>query len=125
MLAGGLGLLALLLASVGLYGVMDYVVSQRTREIGIRLALGAQPIDVRKLILAQGLRLTLAGILLGIVGSAITSRLLAAALINLSPLDPVALGSVSLFLALVAMLATYIPARRATKVDPLVALRYE
>ncbi|MBA3440891.1 MAG: ABC transporter permease [Pyrinomonadaceae bacterium] len=125
LLASALGLLAMLLAAVGLYGVMAYVVSRRTREIGIRMALGARESDVLKLILAQGLRLIIVGIFLGMCGGAVTSRLLAAALIDLSPLDPVTFGSTSLFLAVVAMLATYIPARRATKVDPMVALRYE
>ena len=125
LLAGVLGMLALLLASVGLYGVMSYVVSQRTHEIGIRLALGAQPGDVLKLMLGQGLRLIVVGIACGLVGGAIISRLLAAALVDLSPLDPMAFGVVSLFLALVAILAIYLPARRATKIDPMVALRYE
>lgn len=124
-LSGALGMLALLLASVGLYGVMSFVVASRTREIGIRVALGAKPVDVVRLFLRQGLRLTALGMFLGLVGGALISRLLAAVLIDLSPLDPVAFGSVSVFLAVVALLAIYIPARRATKVDPLEALRYE
>jgi hypothetical protein len=124
-LSGVLGMLALVLASVGLYGVMSFVVASRTREIGIRVALGAKPVDVVRLFLRQGLKLTAIGMFLGLVGGVLISRLFAAVLIDLSPLDPIALGSVSLFLAMVALLATYLPARRATKVDPLVALRYE
>ncbi len=124
-LSGVLGMLALLLASVGLYGVMSFLVASRTREIGIRVALGAKPVDVVRLFLRQGLRLTAMGMLLGLAGGALISRLLATVLIDLSPLDPVAFGSVSVFLAMVALLATYLPARRATRVDPLVALRYE
>ena len=124
-LSGGLGILALLLASVGLYGVMSFVVASRTREIGIRVALGAKPVDVLRMFLLQGLRLTALGMLLGLAGGALISRLLATVLIDLSPLDPLAFGSVSLFLAMVALLATYLPARRATRVEPLVALRYE
>ncbi|MEJ7710025.1 MAG: FtsX-like permease family protein [Pyrinomonadaceae bacterium] len=123
-LAGVLGLLSLLLASIGLYGVMAYVMSRRTRELGIRMALGARPVDLLKLMLGQGLRLIFVGIALGIIGGVAVSRLLAAALIDISPLDPVAFVSVSLLLASVATLATYIPARRAMKADPLAALRY-
>jgi macrolide transport system ATP-binding/permease protein len=123
--SGVLGMLALLLASVGLYGVMSFVVARRTREIGIRVALGAESADVVRMFLMQGLRLTAIGIVLGVIGGALISRLLAMVLIDLSPLDPVAFGSVSLFLTMVALLAIYVPARRATRVDPLVALRYE
>lgn len=125
MIGSVLGLLALLLASIGLYGVMSFVVTQRTRESGIRVALGAEPRDVVTLFLKQGLRLIIVGIVIGLVGGAVISRLLAAALVNLSPLDPVAFGCVSVFLMGVALLACYLPARRATKVDPMVALRYE
>jgi macrolide transport system ATP-binding/permease protein len=124
-LSGVLGLLALLLASIGLYGVMSFVVTQRTHEIGIRMALGAQAVDVVSLFLSQGLRLTAIGVACGLAGGALISRLLTAVLIDLSALDPVTFVGVSVFLTVVALLAILVPARRATKVDPLVALRYE
>jgi len=125
LLAGVLGALALLLASIGLYGVMSFVVAHRTREIGVRLALGAQGGDVVRLFLKEGLRLIVIGLAVGLAGGVGISRLLAAALFDLSPLDPRAFGGVSLFLALVALLACWLPARRAAKVDPMVTLRQE
>ena len=124
-LSGVLGILALLLASIGLYGVMSFVVTQRTHEIGIRVALGARPEDVVRMFLFQGLRLTAIGVVCGLAGGALISRLLAAVLIDLSTLDPVTFVGVSVFLTVIALLAILVPARRATKVDPLVALRYE
>jgi predicted permease len=124
-LASALGMLALSLACIGLYGVMSFVVAQRTREIGVRVALGAQAHDVVALYLRQGLRLIAAGAMIGVAGGAVISRVLAAALTDLSPLDPLAFGGAVVFLALVALLACYIPARRATKVDPMIALRSE
>jgi macrolide transport system ATP-binding/permease protein len=120
-----LGILALLLASVGLYGVMSFTVASRTREIGVRVALGANPRDVVRMFILQGLWLTCIGMVCGLAGGAVISRLLASILIDLSPVDPVAFSAVSIFLTLVALLAILIPAQRAAKVDPLVALRYE
>jgi len=123
--AGALGMLALLVASVGLYGVMSFIVNQRAREIGVRVALGAQSADVIRLFLRQGMKLTAIGIVFGLLGAMAISRLLAVVLIDLSPFDPLAFGGVAAFLSIVALLACYLPARWATKVDPVVALRRE
>jgi predicted permease len=125
MVSGILGALALSLASVGLYGVMSFVVSQRTREIGIRLALGAQSRDVISLFLQQGSKLIAIGVVLGLGGGAAISGLLAAVLVDISQFDPLAFCVVAAFLAAVALLACWVPARRATKVDPMEALRCE
>jgi len=119
------GLLALLLASMGLYGVMAFSVSQRTRELGIRLALGAQRRDIFKLIIGQGLVLTLIGVGVGLGVSLAVTQLLSSWLFGISATDPLTFAGVSVFLIAVAALACYLPARRATKVDPMVALRYE
>ena len=119
------GLLALTLAAVGLSGLIAYLVSQRAREIGIRLALGAQASDVLKLVIWQGLKLTLSGLVIGLLGALALTRLVENLLYGLSPTDPLTFLAITSLLVAVALLASYIPARRATKVDPLVALRYE
>jgi putative ABC transport system permease protein len=117
--------IALLLATAGIYGVMAYFVTQRTREIGVRIALGAQWSDVLKLILKSGMSLVILGLTIGLAGALALTRLMTTLLFEVSATDPLTFGMVSLCVIVAALLACYIPARRATRVDPLVALRYE
>jgi predicted permease len=117
--------LGLLLAAIGIYGVMAYSVSQRTHEIGLRMALGAQVADVLKLVLRQGMALALLGVALGLIVSVTMTRLMKSLLFGVSANDPLILIGVALSVIFIALLACYLPARRAAKVDPLVALRYE
>ena len=125
MLLGVLAVLALTLASVGIYGVISFTTGQRTHEIGVRMALGAQARDILKLVVGKGMALTLLGIAIGAVASLAVMRSLSSLLFNVSPTDPITFGFIALLLASVALLACFFPARRATKVDPLIALRYE
>jgi ABC-type antimicrobial peptide transport system permease subunit len=120
-----LGTLALLLASVGLYGVMAWSVVQRTREIGIRMALGAQAHNVLTLVLRQGMKLVLIGVVIGVPASLAAARVLSSLLIGLTTNDTLTIGVVTALLVGVTLLACYLPARRATRVDPLETLRYE
>jgi predicted permease len=122
---GAFGLLALVLAAVGVYGVIDYSTRQRSHEIGIRMALGAQQSDVFRLVLGQGLRIIIAGVCIGLVMSVVLTRFLRNILFGVGATDAVTFAAVAMLLSFVALLACYIPARRAMRVDPMVALRYE
>jgi putative ABC transport system permease protein len=119
------GMTGLLLTLTGIYSVISYTVAQSTQEIGIRMALGAQTRDVLKLIISQGMLLTVAGILIGLLAAAALTRLMENLLFGMSPTDPLTFGTIALLLAAVSLLACWIPARRATKVDPITALRSE
>ncbi len=122
---GVFGFVALILATSGMYGVMVHTVAQRTREVGIRLALGAQTSDVIRLIVRQGMKLVLIGLMIGVAGALALSRVMTSLLYGTKATDPLTFLAVSLLLAIVALLACYLPARRATRIEPLEALRYE
>ena len=124
-LSAVLGGFALLLASIGIYGVVSYAVSRRVREIGIRMTLGAEAGDVMGMVLRGALRPVLLGAAVGVAGCAAVSRVLSSLLFGVSPFDPLAFGAVTLFLIGVAAAASYVPARRAARLDPMAALRYE
>jgi predicted permease len=125
MLAGSLGLFALLLASIGIYGVISYFVGQRMHELGVRVALGASPLNIVQLVVRYGFNLGLVGVIIGGIAAAGATRLIGYRLFGVSPTDPVVFGGVAVVFLGVAMLAAYLPARRATKVDPMIALRSE
>jgi predicted permease len=124
-LLGIFGALAVVLAAVGAYGVLAYTVRQRTNELGIRMALGAEPRDLLTMVLSQGFGFAIAGLVLGVIGALLTTRLLSSLLFGVTATDPFTFITAGAVLALIALLASYLPARRATKVDPMVALRYE
>jgi putative ABC transport system permease protein len=125
MLLSGLAALALLMACIGIYGVMAYMVAQRTQELGVRMALGAQPRNILGAVLEHGTNLALVGIFIGLVLAWLLTRLMKTLLFGVSPIDPVTFGTVPILLLLIAMTACYLPARRATKIDPMIALRHE
>jgi len=125
MLVGAFAVTALLLAMAGIYGVLAYSVARRTREIGVRIALGASVSNVLKLVLGQSMVTVVAGVVIGIAGSVLLTRFMQSLLFGVSATDPITLTAVALLLTGVALLASYVPARSATQVDPMVALRYE
>ena len=117
------GGLALLLGSAGVYGVLSYAVSLRTQELGVRIALGARASDVLKLTVNQGLRLVAIGVVAGVIGAAVVTRVIGSLLYNVTPTDPVSFAAVIILLGSVGFFASYLPARRAARIDPVVALR--
>src|SRR3712207_5266787 len=124
-LVAAFAVLALVLAIIGAYGVTSYLVSQRTKELGVRLALGAEPSRVARLVVADGMRVAGAGVIVGVAVALYATRLASSLLYGVSPRDPLTIGAVAALLLCVAALANYFPARRAARVDPLVALRQE
>jgi ABC-type antimicrobial peptide transport system permease subunit len=120
---GVVSALALILGAVGLYGVLSYVVAERTREIGVRMALGATAGAVRRLVMSQGARVVLVGLVLGVGAALASTRLLGTLLYDVKAVDPVVFGAMSLVMSAIGLLASYMPARRASKVDPIESLR--
>jgi putative ABC transport system permease protein len=125
LLMGLFAALAIVLTSVGIYGVLSFHVARRTQEIGIRMALGARRANVLRMVVREGVVLVMAGIGIGLAGALALTRFLSSLLFGVTPRDPLTFAAVSLLLIVVALLAAYIPGRRAAKVDPIVALRYE
>jgi ABC-type antimicrobial peptide transport system permease subunit len=124
-LLGGFSLLGLVLASIGIYGVISYSVTLRTNEIGIRIALGARNSSVLKLVVGQGARLAVLGVAIGMIVAWTTTRVMASLLFGVEPTDPITFIGTAVLLLGVALLACYLPARRATRIDPMIALRYD